>query len=151
MFVVVSWMTESRTFENLSVFLESPIDFDDFPEQLRWSRNGRHIWESLLWLFCDCHAVSVIFIQLVTRTLYLKEGIASVACAIILLHAVPSSVRWILVSPFKCWLRRSQKVHNLVSTKRWTHAWLLLPLHHQLKHYWLSCENPVDELACEMS
>ena len=32
--VVVSWMTESGTFERLSVFPERPIDFDDFPEQI---------------------------------------------------------------------------------------------------------------------
>ena len=33
--VVVSRMTESGTFERLPVFLESPIDFDDFLEQIR--------------------------------------------------------------------------------------------------------------------
>ena len=38
-----SWMRESRTFERLSVFLENPIDFYDFLEQLQYSRNGRHI------------------------------------------------------------------------------------------------------------
>ena len=41
--VVFSWMTESRTFERLSVFLECPIDFDDFLEQIRYSCNGRHV------------------------------------------------------------------------------------------------------------
>ena len=42
--VVVSWMTESRTFERKSVFPEHPIDFDDFPEQIWYSCNGRHVW-----------------------------------------------------------------------------------------------------------
>ena len=36
-------MTESGTFERLSIFPECPIDFDDFPEQIRYSRNGRHV------------------------------------------------------------------------------------------------------------
>ena len=37
------WMRESRTFERLSGFPEHPIDFDDFLEQIRYSRNGRNV------------------------------------------------------------------------------------------------------------
>ena len=39
-----SWMRESGTFERLSLFPERPIDFDDFPEQIRYSFNSRHVW-----------------------------------------------------------------------------------------------------------
>ena len=38
-----SWMRESRTFERLSIFLEHPVDFDDFPEQIRYSWNSRQV------------------------------------------------------------------------------------------------------------
>ena len=36
-------MTESRTFDRLSTFPERPIELDDFPEQMPYSRNGRHV------------------------------------------------------------------------------------------------------------
>ena len=38
-----SWMTESRTFERLSILLERAIDFHDFQEQVWYSCNGRHV------------------------------------------------------------------------------------------------------------
>ena len=34
---------ESRTLERLSIFLECPIDFDDFQEQIWYSCNARHV------------------------------------------------------------------------------------------------------------
>ena len=48
--VVFSWMRKSRTFERLSIFLECPIDFDDFPEQILYSCNGRHVWQTLFFM-----------------------------------------------------------------------------------------------------
>ena len=47
-FVVFSWMKESRTFERLSIVPKRPIDFDDFLEQICYSRNGRHVCKLLL-------------------------------------------------------------------------------------------------------
>ena len=41
-FFFFPWMRESATFERLSIFLECPIDSDDFLEQIQYSRNGRH-------------------------------------------------------------------------------------------------------------
>ena len=53
--LVFKSMRESRTFEKLAVFLEHPTDFDNFPEQIWYSQNGRHVWNiqrnsaSFLW------------------------------------------------------------------------------------------------------
>ena len=41
--LVFLWMRESGTLERLSIFLERPTDFDDFPEQILYSCNGRHV------------------------------------------------------------------------------------------------------------
>ena len=42
--LLFSWMTESGTFERLSLFPGRLIDFHDFQEQIRYSHNGRHVW-----------------------------------------------------------------------------------------------------------